>query len=165
MILQRVPVFTCFEILTVGIPFCIFKYLTAFYILNTYKNGSFVWASFSILFCLAVIDLIFNVFNLFSLILKQRRFLPICFLTFLSEKILINFGKSPENYVEFGSALDALLSFLLVTLMIVDGAISRLLPWEYILWSGAVVLNVLGAGLGRLWQAWGQLISGKPQAK
>ncbi len=159
---KRIPLLTCFNILTVGLPFCAFKIVTAIYLLNFYKEGAFTFSLAGVLMGLGLIDSFFNLGNLITLVIKKDRYLPICLFTLISEKILRHFEKSPENYLEFGAALDTLLAFLLVALMILDGALGQIEPWQLTIWNWSVVLNVLGAGLGRLWTAW-SLIKEKRQ--
>ena len=159
---KRIPLLTCFNIFTVGLPFCAFKIVTAIYLLNSYKDGAFTLALAGVLMGLGIIDSFYNLGNLLTLLIKKERFLPICFFTLISEKILRHFEKTPENYLEFGAALDTLLAFVLVALMILDGALAQLEPWQLTVWNWSVVLNVLGAGLGRLWTAW-SLIKEKRQ--
>ncbi len=159
---KRIPLLTCFNILTVGFPFCAFKIVTAIYLFNFYKEGVFTFSLAGVLMGLGIVDSFLNLGNFVTFIVKKERYLPICLFTFFSEKILRHFDKSPENYIEFGAALDTLLAFLLVALMILDGALAQLQPWQLIIWNWSVVLNVLGAGLGRLWTAW-SLIKEKRQ--
>jgi len=154
---ERFPILTCFEIITIGLPFCAFKMITAIYVLTYYREGAFVWAFTGTLFFLGIIDSLLNLGNLLGLLFKRRRLMPICLFTFFSEKILRHFRQSPEDHLEFGTAIDVLLSFFLVALMILDSALPRLQGWHLMLWNWSVVLNVLGAGLGRFWQAWRNL--------
>ena len=56
---------------------------------------------------------------------------------------------SPE-WADLGIALDVVLSFVLVALVIGFGLLAELPPTLLPVWSFAVVLNVLGAGISRL---------------
>ena len=50
---------------------------------------------------------------------------------------------------DLGAAADVLMSFLLVALMIGLGRLASMPPGRLAAWSACVILNVLGAGLGR----------------
>lgn len=154
---KRFPLLTCFNIFTVGLPFTGFKIVTGLYLFNFYTEGVFTTAIAGFLLGLGLLDTFFNVGNLVTLFIKRERYLPICLFTLISEKILRHFEKSPDDYLEFGAALDTLLAFMLVALMILDGALGQINAWQLSIWNWSVVLNVLGAGLGRLWSAWGLL--------
>lgn len=152
--LKHIPFLTCFNILTVGLPFSAFKVVTGLYILNFYNYGAFDIVLAIFLLSLGIIDLVFNLGNLLSISIKGKRSFPICLFTLISEKILRHFEKSPEDYLEFGAALDTLIAFSLVALMILDGALGKMDNWQIVTWNWSVILNVLGAGFGRFWQAW-----------
>ncbi len=154
---KRIPFLTCFNTVTVGLPFCGFKIVTGLYLLHNYKDGAFNIALASILLGLGILDAIFNLGNLLTLSLQGKRYLPICLFTLISEKILRHFEKSPDDYLEFGAALDTLIAFTLVALMILDEALGKINAWQLFIWNWSVILNVLGAGFGRFWSAWGLL--------
>ena len=54
---------------------------------------------------------------------------------------------------ELGLAVDVFLSFALVAIVIAFGLLLRVPAWALPIWNLAVVLNVLGAGAGRLFVA------------
>jgi hypothetical protein len=128
----------CFEIITIGLPFCGFKVLTGLFF-NQY------W-----LIALGVIDLLINMLNLLSLLFLKRRLFDACFLSFL-----IRFLKKqpllPESkWQDLGNATDVFLSFALVA-YVIGGGFIKLFPSHHVLiWNISVVLNVLGAGYSRL---------------
>lgn len=123
------------EILTVGLPFCVFKLLTGVITLASPVGYA--------LLALGFIDLALNLVNLVSLVVVRRRVSAVC----LTELVL---GRYDAN---LGLALDVFLSFALVALVVGFGWIVRLPPWALPVWNLAVVLNVLGAGAGRLYSA------------
>jgi hypothetical protein len=119
------------EILTVGLPFCVFKLLT----------GLIAWRTIGAiglpLMALGAIDLAINLVNLGGLMVRRRRIIGTC----LGHIVLRN---------DLGLALDIFLSFALVALVVGFALYRHLSPAAVLLWNVAVVLNVLGAGIGRL---------------
>jgi hypothetical protein len=131
------------EILTVGLPFCVFKLLTGMIML---QSASLVPLGYALL-VLGVIDVALNTANLAALLVTRRRVSGVCLL----DIVLRRFGaaKGPD----LGLALDVFLSFGLVAVVIGFGLLAKLPIWALLLWNAAVVLNVLGAGVGRLFAA------------
>lgn len=126
------------EILTIGLPFCAFKIITGLYF------GQY-W-----LVVLGVVDLAFNIINLFSLPLLGKRIVAVCFLSFLIHTIKKPNAENKSKWQDLGSAIDVLLSFSLVA-YVVGGSFIKFFPAVHVnLWNISVVLNVLGAGYGRL---------------
>jgi hypothetical protein len=120
------------EIVTVGIPFCAFKLLTGLLLLESVAPVGYA------LLVLGAIDLVLNTVNLVALVVAQRRVSAVC----LAE---LAFRKS-----DLGLAVDVFVSFGLVALVIGAGLLPHAPAWALPLWNLAVVLNVLGAGVGRL---------------
>ena len=126
------------EILTVGLPFCVFKVLT----------GAIAVASPSVavlgygLLVMGAIDTLLNLVNLVGLLALRRRIAPVC----LTALVL-------RARPDLGLAIDVFLSFALVALVIGAGLFARLPSGTPPIWNLAVVLNVLGAGTGRLFSA------------
>ncbi|NVB79137.1 MAG: hypothetical protein HOV81_12120 [Kofleriaceae bacterium] len=127
------------EILTVGIPFCAFKLLTGHIALGS----PFAPLGYALL-ALGSIDLVLNLVNLVALLAMRRRISAVC----LTEAALRRRGSD-----DIGLALDVFLSFGLVALVVGCGLLLRLPAWALPIWNIAVVLNVLGAGVGRLFDA------------
>jgi hypothetical protein len=95
------------------------------------------------------VDLLFNGANFAGLVLIRRRVLDACFLSFAARQLEGPARKSRWTLQDFGNSLDVLISFSLVAYLVGAGLL-RLLPAPLLaLWNAAVVLNVLGAGLGR----------------
>lgn len=133
------------EVITTGFPFCCFKLLV----------GHLLWTwgmpvPAVVLLALGVLDAAFNTINLGSLLLRQRRAASACTLSWLVRRVRA-FPTAPGQAVEdLGNALDVLVSFCLVAVMVGFGLLGALPAGELAVWNVAVVLNVLGAGLGRV---------------
>ncbi|BDU71344.1 hypothetical protein [Mesoterricola silvestris] len=128
------------EILTVGLPFCIFKLLSGLLL------GRWGYP----LLVLGALDLCLNLGNVLALLVERRRTFPICTANLLAFLL----GRRDRHWSEMAAAVDVALSFLLVA-VVVGGNFLRLLPGFGIAgWSTAVVLNVLGAGLSQVNQAY-----------
>jgi hypothetical protein len=130
------------EIATVGVPFCAFKALTGGLLLGT---PGWQWLGVTLV-ALAVADLALNVASLVLTVLGRRDALGVC--TF---QLLIELARSRhEGWKELGLSLDAMLSFTLVAFIVGGNLLARLPAPAAALWGASVVLNVLGAGIGRL---------------
>lgn len=126
------------EIITIGLPFCAFKCLTGLY------YGQY-W-----LVVLGIVDLIFNFINLLSVIYRRKRVLDACFISFMVRLIKKPHSDVKSLWQDLGNSTDVLLSFILVAMVLASGAINHLPADHLQLWNIAVILNVLGAGSGRL---------------
>jgi len=125
------------EIVTVGIPFCAFKLLTGAIALGSPAAGLGY-----VLVGLGAIDLVLNTINLVTLLTMRRRVSAVC----LTEVVLAG-GRGDAS---LGLAIDVFVSFGLVAVVVGASLLSRLSPWQLMVWNIAVVLNVLGAGIARL---------------
>ena len=72
--------------------------------------------------------------------------MPVC----TAQWVMVRRGAGHPGWWRLGLSVDAMFAFTLVALGIGLGWLSRLSPAGLRLWSLGVVLNVLGAGLGRL---------------
>ncbi len=126
------------EVFTVGLPFCAFKLLTGEIALRSASLAPLGYA----LLALGLVDLVLNTFNLAALVIVHRRVSSVC----VVELVLRLVGRRAD----VGLAIDVFLSFGLVAVVVGFGLILRIPPWALPLWNLAVVLNVLGAGVGRL---------------
>ncbi|MBX3196545.1 MAG: hypothetical protein KF894_00210 [Labilithrix sp.] len=133
--------FATAEILTVGFPFCSFKVLTGIVLVGLPSLRALGWA----LVALGAVDVVLNALNLASLVLLRRRVSGVCLVDVLARRLD---RRRPRG--DLGVSLDVLLSFGLVALVIGAGLIARLPSWALPLWNVSVVLNVLGAGIGRV---------------
>jgi hypothetical protein len=133
------------EVVTIGLPFCVFKALVGALLWRRgYASGG------GVLLALGGLDAIVNSVNLLALLTVQRRVWSPCALSLVAERSGLFSSFSTEHLRDLGSSLDVLLSFTLVAAMVGFGAIGSLPPTELAVWNGAVVLNVLGAGLSRV---------------
>lgn len=126
------------EVLTIGLPFCGFKVLA---------GASLGGPAGLILVALGAVDAFINTVNLIGLLAHRRRPLPVCALALAAGAAG---GSVPlAKRRELGASLDVLLSFILVAAMVGAGRIALLPPARLSAWNVCVILNVLGAGLGR----------------
>lgn len=124
------------EILTVGLPFCVFKLSAGALALGTASLAPLGYA----LLALGVMDALLNLVNLAALVIMRRRVSAVC----LAEIVLRRRGP------DLGLAVDVFISFGIVAVVIACGLLTRVPAWALPIWNLAVVLNVLGAGVGRL---------------
>lgn len=137
------------EVITVGLPFCVFKLVTGkllFFDVNLPILGA-------ILLVLGFLDLIINLANLGFLLIKRRRGAGICTMTFLVRLFEGRAGHPSARLTEVAAALDVILSFILVVVMINAGLLAGLPRTEVVMWNIAVSFNVLGAGYAQLSRA------------
>lgn len=127
-----------FDIISIGIPFCVFKLAAGFY----YQQK---W-----LILLGSIDLLINLVNFIILLVKKEKKFETCLFAFISRKILRGKKKPQSLWQDLGESCDVALSFVIVAFVIGSGDISHFPSDILKLWNWAVVLNVLGAGSARL---------------
>jgi len=125
------------EVVTVGFPFCGFKVLAGLTLGGRVGAAFVVWGA---------LDCVVNAANLASLLAARRRAAPACLFSFAARALR---GSSPR-WQELGNSLDVLVSFVIVAAMIGLGRIPTLPPRALAAWNACVILNVLGAGLGRV---------------
>lgn len=144
--MKGVPRLEALEVLSVGFPFCVFKFAAG----NAFlARGGFWAAAGQALLALGAVDLLFNAANFAGLTLIRRRVLDACFLSFAARSLRRPAGKSRWTLQDFGNSLDVLISFSLVAYLVGAGRLKDLPPPLLSFWNAAVVLNVLGAGLMR----------------
>ncbi len=130
---------SCAEIAAVGLPFCAFKILTGAVLLDL--SLAPLGAA---LIALGAVDLALNLANLVAWVAERRAISGVCLTEILARRL------GGPRRGELGLALDVLLSFSLVALVVGLGLVGRLPPGSLGIWNVAVVLNVLGAGIGRV---------------
>jgi hypothetical protein len=146
------------EVVTTGLPFCVFKALTGLHLLRL--GATFPgWA----LLALAAVDVAINLTNLGALVVTRRRAAPACTFAVATSRWGRGLGAPPADLEDLGNAADVLLSFVLVAAIVGLGQIPALPALHLQIWNNAVVLNVLGAGLSRLHGSW-QRIPSAPEA-
>lgn len=134
------------EVLTVGLPFCGFKILTGLSL--TAASASPLKLLGVLLIGLGVLDGIVNAVNLAGLLVNGRRPIAACSLA-LATRPFRTPSSSLSKWHDLGNSLDVLLAFVLVALMIGFGRLRLMPPDRLMAWNICVILNVLGAGLGR----------------
>ncbi|MBM4380966.1 MAG: hypothetical protein FJ086_16960 [Deltaproteobacteria bacterium] len=133
------------EVVTVGFPFCVFKAGVGWWCVQRGAG----WAGAPLLL-LAAADAVLNGANVVALVTVRRRRVPACVLSAVTQRLKL-FPDSPHAWLaDFGNALDMLLAFTLVAGMVGSGVLREFDVRVLAAWNGAVVLNVLGAGLGRV---------------
>ena len=126
------------EIMTIGLPFCAFKIVTGLFLNQPWLTA------------LGVIDLGINLTNSVSLLFLKRRVFDACLFSFLTRLLKKPTQLAKPKWQDLGNSMDVLLSFSLVAYMIGGGFIKDL-PIDYLsIWNISVILNVFGAGFGRL---------------
>jgi hypothetical protein len=128
------------EILTVGLPFCVFKLLTGALALEATAIRPLGY----VLVALGAVDAVVNLVNLVTVLIVRRRVMGACVFD-----IVIRAGRSSRGH-DLGLALDVFVSFGLVAIVVGVGLVAELPVESRSAWNVAVVLNVLGAGIGRL---------------
>jgi hypothetical protein len=128
------------EVITVGLPFCVFKLLSGMLAIAAPAWAPIGW----LLLAMGTADAIMNAANLIALPVARRRVAGICVLDVSLRRLSARHGG------DLGLALDVFVSFALVAIAVGFGLLAMLPPWGLAAWNAAVVLNVLGAGTGRL---------------
>lgn len=126
------------EIITIGLPFCVFKMVTGLLMNQSWLVG------------LGILDFLINGVNLISMVFLRKRVFDACSLSFLVRIFKKPSKDHQEKWQDFGNALDVLLSFSLVALVIGGGYIQEVPPQQLWFWNLSVVLNVFGAGYSRM---------------
>lgn len=135
---------TLVEILTVGLPFCVFKVACGVPMVGVPRLAWLGW----LLVGWGLADALVNGVNAVTVGALGRRGLAVCLLQAAARA-----ARPSLRSAEVGTAMDLMLSFALVAAMIGTGSLTRLPPAWLSAWNLAVVLNVLGAGTLRLAEA------------
>lgn len=126
--------------LTIGIPFCVFKFIFG---LSALRAGSpFVSALGVVVIAWALSDLAMNTGR--SLYDLAGRSAPFEYCT------IAQLGRTVGRPAVF-LAIDTLLSFSIICLMLWSGWIARLSPGEGYLWYGATTLNLISLSVVSLY--------------
>jgi hypothetical protein len=128
----------CLEILTIGLPFCAFKLISGIFFNQ-------LW-----LIALGGIDLAINLGNLLSLIFRKKRLMDACLFSFIIRRLKKSHHQSPTKWQDLGNSVDVMVSFTIVALMIGGNYLKELPELNMKIWNLAVILNVFGAGYGRI---------------
>ena len=138
-----------FEVICIGIPFSLFKIIMG----QTLLSNSTVILGY-VFIALGAIDLFINLTNLLSLSIFNKRIFKHCLLSYLVGLLLPLFPRlTHKGPKDMGVALDTLVSFTIVAIMIGCGWLKSLNSIQNIVWNWAVILNVLYAGVSRVIEA------------
>jgi hypothetical protein len=132
-----IPYLDLLEVITVGFPFCAFKFIVGQHLVRT-GNHLIGYP----LLALFVIDTLINGVNLIALLIRRKRAMNACLFSIKAQH--------GSNQEDFGNSIDMLFSFALVAYMVGMQYLGGLNDLERPIWNIAVVLNVLGAGISRL---------------
>jgi hypothetical protein len=139
-IIQRFFLRPFFLSLTIGVPFCIYKMIFGISILRA--GGPLSAAAGLLIICWAVADLILNsVYSVQDLLHLPARF-ECCTLAQVGR-----FFSRPLVFL----ALDTLLSFSIICVMLWSGWIATLSPVENVLWYTATTLNLVSLSVVSLY--------------
>lgn len=130
-----------FDIVTIGIPFGVFKVTSGLY----FGHDILMWWG--------VLDLFINILNFLLYLIKRKKIISSCALALIGRHLgkLMKFNQ--EMTEDIGESLDVLFSFLIVAIVIGSGAITKYSPEMIKFWNISVILNVLGAGSIRVFQS------------
>lgn len=138
--LQRFFIRPFFLSLTIGIPFCIFKLLFG---MTAYRTGVPVFVMLGgIVIAWACLDLLMNIGR--SVLDLAGRTAPFEYCS------IAQIGRLVHRPLVF-LALDTLLSFVIICLMLWSGWITHLSPGESYLWYAATTLNLISLSLVSLY--------------
>ena len=138
--IQRFFVRPFFLSLTIGIPFCIFKLLFGVTAFRTGTPGFVLLGAVVVVW--ACLDLLMNTCR--SAFDLAGRPAPFEYCT------IAQIGRLVHRPLAF-LAVDTLLSFLIICLMLWSGWITHLSPLESYLWYGATTLNLISLSLVSLY--------------
>ncbi|MEI7857858.1 MAG: hypothetical protein WCH85_10185 [Methanomicrobiales archaeon] len=129
--------------LTIGIPFCIYKMVFGISILLAGMTGEFLFTAAGwLIIAWAVADLLMNtIYSVLDLLHLPPRF-ECCTLAQMGR-----FFSRPMVFL----AIDTLLSFLIVCLMLWSGWIASLTPVESLLWYAGTTLNLVSLSVVSLY--------------
>jgi hypothetical protein len=137
------------EVFTVGLPFCAFKVLTGYSLVQHAP----AWSALGVvLVALGALDVVVNAVNAIGLLVRRHRALEACTLS-VATRVIRRRSRVASTWQELGTAVDVLLSMALVAVMIAAGFIGRLPESLLLVWNISVIVNVLGAGVARFGQS------------
>ncbi len=125
---------SAFLSLTIGVPFCVFKFLFG---LLAYQNGYVLLGIVMLIW--SVIDLLMNFVRITKELLQLRKpDIEFCSLAHLGRKI----GRAPLLLT-----IDTFLSFFIICFVLWSGWIKELSVWGAYMWFGATTVNLMGLAL------------------
>jgi hypothetical protein len=103
-----------------------------------------------LLISLGIIDFGFNLYRLIKLFILGHARSPVCFLAFMFKTFHPKHTKNIEFWRDVGGAVDIMLSFLLVSIMVGGNLFPYVTYIEILAWNYSTVVNVMGAGTSRM---------------
>lgn len=136
--------FNLMSYITIGFPFAAYKFLAGDAIRNIYKN-QIGMTLFYIFLIWAIIDFIFNLYDMIKVIQTKRKPKYVCIIDYLAKK-----NNKIIKIEGIGEAIDLFLSFAIVGILVGWNLLSNLSPGYIIIWNIATAVNVLGSGIVRV---------------
>ncbi len=129
---------------TIGVPFCVFKYLFG---VLTLRQGDLsqhhlLWLFGWVIVVWAGVDLILNAVRSLMTLLGRETAIQFCLIAQTGV-----FFKRPTLFL----ALDTLLSFVIICFVLWSGWIVRLKPHESYLWYAATTINLISLAVVNIW--------------
>ena len=136
--------FNLMSYVTIGFPFAVYKFLAGDAIRNIYKT-QLATILFYIFLIWAVIDLLFNLYDMIKVIQTKRKPKYVCILDYIAKK-----NEKIIKIKGIGEAIDLFLSCAIVGILVGWNLLSNLSPGYIIIWNIATAVNVLGSGIVRV---------------
>jgi hypothetical protein len=125
--------------MTIGIPFCIYKFIFGSLAIRYGTDGEQVTVVFGWLIIMwAAIDLTMNIARAFLDFFGRSNALEYCIIAEIGR-----YFHAPRTFLAF----DTLLTFSIICAMLWSGWITRLTPFEAFLWYAATTLNLISLSL------------------
>lgn len=119
-----------FTAMTIGIPFCVFKFLFGLVLLRNHNGVAGL-----IIIAWAILDIFFNLNSAVMKLKKEKSHLETC--------LLAQIGGLFSDHTALFLGIDTFLSFSIICFMLWSGWIAELRPYESYLWYGATTVNLM----------------------
>jgi hypothetical protein len=129
---------------TIGVPFCVFKYLFGVLTLRQgeLSQHNLLWLFGWVVMVWAGVDLVLNIVRSLMTLLGRETAIQFCLIA--QTGVLF---KRPTLFL----ALDTLLSFVIICFVLWSGWIVRLKPYESYLWYAATTINLISLAVVNIW--------------
>lgn len=121
---------SAFAALTIGIPFCVFKFLFGLVLIRKHMGALGL-----IVITWAILDIFYNFHSAIMQLMKKKSYLETCFLA--------QVGKLFCKCVALFLGIDTFLSFGIICFMMWSGGIGELKHYELYMWYGATTVNLM----------------------
>ena len=119
-----------FAALTIGIPFCVFKFLFGLVLIRNHSGVAGL-----IIVTWAILDIFFNLNSAVMKLQKEKSHLEVC--------LLAQIGGLFSGRTTLFLGIDTFLSFAIICFMLWSGWITQLHQNESYLWYGATTVNLM----------------------